>query len=275
MLFRCFEMVTLRLHTTEVVLSEGLSRADSEPSCALHSSGLVCSLARCGLPAEVMRWADVMLQKVAAVVQDLQDEKEGRRLSEQILPQAEAFQVAPAMRGQVAARSAPATMFSEGDIGVLPPLGVWDPLGYIDSRDMRRYEEMEIKHGRSAMLGFTHVILTEAGLRFPGYLSDGTFGGAPIKFADVPAGAINTVLAIPGSSWAQIICLCGVLESGVFTQDPDREAGDIAPEWGPWVRYDDPEARTFKLNVERQNGRAAMLGRAAACSKSDSSGLSN
>ena len=226
-----------------------------------------------------MRWADVMLQKVAAVVQDLQDEKEGRRLSEQILPQAEAFQApamkAPAMRGQVSARSAPATMFSEGDIGVLPPLGVWDPLGYIDSRDMRRYEEMEIKHGRAAMLGFLHVILTEAGLRFPGYLSDGTFGGAPIKFADVPAGAINTVLAIPGSSWAQIICLCGVLESGVFTQDPDREAGDIAPEWGPWVRYDDPEARTFKLNVERQNGRAAMLGRAGACLQSDFSGESD
>merc|ERR1719443_2556871 len=111
---------------------------------------------------QVMRWADVMLQKVAAVVQDLQ---------------AEAFQVpamkAPAMRGQVTARSGPATMFSEGDIGVLPPLGVWDPLGYIDSRDMRRYEEMEIKHGRAAMLGFTHVILMEAGLRFPGYLSDG------------------------------------------------------------------------------------------------------
>merc|ERR1712182_187688 len=106
---------------------------------------------------QVMRWADVMLQKVAAVVQDLQDEKEGRRLSEQILPQADAFQVpamkAPAMRGQVIARSGPATMSSEGDIGVLPPLGVWDPLGYIDSRDMRRYEEMEIKHGRAAMLG--------------------------------------------------------------------------------------------------------------------------
>merc|ERR1712093_687509 len=93
-----------------------------------------------------------------------------------------------------------------------------------------------------------------------GYLSDGTFGGSPIKFSDVPAGAINTVLAIPGSSWAQIICLCGVLEAGVFTQSPDRDAGDIAPKWGPWVRYDDPEAKTFKLNVERQNGRAAMLG---------------
>ena len=35
-----------------------------------------------------------------------------------------------------------------GDIGVLPPLGVYDPLGLIETRDMRRYEIMEIKHGR-------------------------------------------------------------------------------------------------------------------------------
>jgi hypothetical protein len=177
-----------------------------------------------------------------------------------LLPRSLAARARSALRGRVTARTGPTTMFSEGDIGILPPLNVWDPLGYIESRDMRRYEEMEIKHGRAAMLGFLHVILTEAGLRFPGYLSDGTFGGQPIKFADVPGGAINTVLAIPGSSWAQIICLCGVLEAGVFKQDPDREAGDIAPEWGPWVRYDDPEVKTFKLNAERQNGRAAMLG---------------
>jgi len=26
-----------------------------------------------------------------------------------------------------------------------------------------------------------------------------------------------------------------------------------------WVRYDDPEVRTFKLNVERQNGTQAIL----------------
>ena len=36
----------------------------------------------------------------------------------------------------------------QGDIGVLPPLGVYDPLGLIETRDMRRYEIMEIKHGK-------------------------------------------------------------------------------------------------------------------------------
>ena len=51
-------------------------------------------------------------------------------------------------------------------------------------------------------------------------------------------------------------------ESSFFSlakpQTVDAEAGDIAGI--PWVRYDDPETKTFKLNAERQNGRAAMLG---------------
>merc|ERR1719183_985935 len=86
------------------------------------------------------------------------------------------FQISPAPQraGLVvasASRSGDVKMFSEGDIGVLPPLGVFDPLGLIETRDMRRYEIMEIKHGRAAMLGFLHVIAIEAGVRVPGYLS--------------------------------------------------------------------------------------------------------
>ena len=38
----------------------------------------------------------------------------------------------------------------------------------------------------------------------------------------------------------------------------DKEPGDIGGEG--WIRYDDASTKTFKLNVERQNGRAAMLG---------------
>ena len=49
------------------------------------------------------------------------------------------------------------------------------------------------------------------------------------------------------------------LSSGAGGDNVDgREAGDIGGE--AWVRYDDPETKTFKLNAERQNGRAAMLG---------------
>ena len=97
-----------------------------------------------------------------------------------LLESVSAFQ-APAMKAST--KAVGATMFSEGDIGVLPPLGVYDPLGLIETRDMRRYEIMEIKHGRAAMLGFLHVIAIEAGVRVPGYLST----SQDLKFSDVPA----------------------------------------------------------------------------------------
>ena len=58
-------------------------------------------------------------------------------------------------------------MFSEGDIGVLPPLGVYDRLGLIETRNMARYEMKEIKHSRAAMHGFLHDISVEAGAKIP------------------------------------------------------------------------------------------------------------
>ena len=60
-----------------------------------------------------------------------------------LLESVSAFQ-APAALASKAVR-ANTQMFSEGDLGVLPPLGVFDPLGLIETRDMRRYEIMEIK----------------------------------------------------------------------------------------------------------------------------------
>ena len=175
-----------------------------------------------------------------------------------LLESASAFQ-APAMKAST--KAVAASMFSEGDIGVLPPLGVYDPLGLIETRDMRRYEIMEIKHGRAAMLGFLHVILIKAGVRFPGYLST----SADLKFEDVPSGALASLEALPTAAWLQIMVTTCMMETGYFLFDyegypnvGDREAGDIGG--SAWVRYDDPETKTFKLNAERQNGRAAMLG---------------
>merc|ERR1712137_270647 len=165
-----------------------------------------------------------------------------------------AFQAPLASR---AMRTSAPQMFSEGDIGVLPPLGVYDPLGLIETRDMRRYEIMEIKHGRAAMLGFVHVILIHAGARFPGYLST----SADLKFADVPAGCFASLEALPTAGWLQIMLTTCMMETGYFlfeAQTEEKEVGDIGGD--SWVRYDDEETKTFKLNAERQNGRAAMLG---------------
>merc|ERR1719460_2093966 len=103
-----------------------------------------------------------------------------------------------------------ARMFAEGDIGVLPPLGVYDPLGLIENRDMRRYEIMEIKHGRAAMLGFLHVLAIEAGIRVPGYLSP----SQNLKFSDVPAGCFASLEAVPTAGWLQIMVLTCMQEAG-------------------------------------------------------------
>ena len=112
-----------------------------------------------------------------------------------------------AVQGTAAPRSGSAQMFSEGDIGVLPPLGVYDPLGLIETRDMRRYEIMEIKHGRAAMLGFLHIIAIEAGIRVPGYLSV----SQDLKFSDVPAGCFASLEAVPTAGWLQImVCRLGI-----------------------------------------------------------------
>jgi len=175
-----------------------------------------------------------------------------------LLESVEAFQ-APAIKAS--SKQVGATMFKEGDVGVQPPLGVYDPLGLIATKDMRRFEIMEIKHGRAAMLGFLHVILTHAGYRLPGYLSI----EQDLKFSEMPAGCFASLEATPTLGWLQIMAVTCASEtgyagtaSGLVAQASDKAPGDIGGSM--WKRYDDPEERTFKLNVERAQGRAAMLG---------------
>merc|ERR1719169_24061 len=132
-------------------------------------------------------------------------------------------------------------MFSEGDIGVLPPLGVYDPLGLIETRDMARYEVMEIKHGRAAMLGFLHVIAIEAGAKIP-----------TEECLAAPTGLLASLESVPTAGWLQIMLFCCMQETGA-----GQESSFFSLAKAQTV---DPEAKTFKLNAERQNGRAAMLG---------------
>jgi light-harvesting complex I chlorophyll a/b binding protein 1 len=145
------------------------------------------------------------------------------------------------------------------DIGVTPPLGLFDPLGFLSRGPdaYRRYQEIEIKHGRLSMAACLGVIVTEAGLRFPGYLSY----SQDVSFASVPGTLDGAYFGIPIAGWCQIVALIAALDIAVFKQDPSLPAGDVVQDLPiEWVRYDDPEVKAFKLNAERNNGRAAMLG---------------
>jgi len=145
------------------------------------------------------------------------------------------------------------------DIGVTPPLGFFDPLGFTSRGPevYRRYQEIEIKHGRLAMAATLGVITTEAGIRFPGYISPSN----DLTFADVPGDLAGAYFGIPLVGWVQIMALIAALDIAVFTQDPAAAPGDVAGDLTiDWVRYDDPETKAFKLNAERNNGRAAMFG---------------
>merc|ERR1719149_356790 len=109
----------------------------------------------------------------------------------------------------------------ESDIGVTAPLGLFDPLNFLSRGPdaYRRYQEIEIKHGRLSMAAPLGIIVTEAGIRFPGALSPSN----GLDFSDVP-----------GS-------LEGAYDTGDCVQDLEIE----------WVRYSDPEVKAFKLNAER------------------------
>merc|ERR1712238_443056 len=121
----------------------------------------------------------------------------------------------------------------------------------------RRFQEMEIKHGRFSMAACVHVFLTEAGVRWPGYLSF----AEDIKFSDMPGGTIASWAALPGLSWVQIVLIVALFDNSVFKQKTDGGPGDVIP--FAWVRYEDKpgfSGKEFKLNAERNNGRAAMMG---------------
>jgi len=170
---------------------------------------------------------------------------------------AEAYQGAAV--GRPALSSVSMTAIKPGDIGTTKPLGVYDPLGLMTSMPdkYRRWQEMEIKHGRFAMAATAHVFLTEAGVRWPGYLSL----AEDIKFSDMPGGTIASWAALPDLAWLQIVLVVALFDNSIFAQDPSKSPGDVVP--FAWVRYEDIDGfagKEWKLNAERNNGRAAMMG---------------
>ena len=72
----------------------------------------------------------------------------------------------------------------------------------IDQEKFDFYREVELKHGRVAMLAVTGYIVQES-VRFPGPLD-----GANLLFADIPNG-VGAIGVVPSLGWLQLVASIG------------------------------------------------------------------
>merc|ERR1719453_231482 len=151
----------------------------------------------------------------------------------------------------------------ENELGVQPPTGFWDPLGFTKDgsvENFRRRRAVELKHGRLAMFAATGYIVPEY-YKWPGYISP----SQDLKFEDIPHG-LAAITKVPILGWLQIGLFIGHYEGYLMRQDPKRPPGDFfrfgflgtGILGGPY-NITDPEAKKTKLAAELANGRLAMF----------------
>merc|ERR1712176_828656 len=100
-------------------------------------------------------------------------------------------------------------MVNELELGVTEPLGVYDPLGWLETEPeaFERRRAVERKHGRVAMAAVVGNIVHNNHIVFDGYLSPSN----DLKFADIPTG-INGIFAVPTAGLAQILAVFALVE---------------------------------------------------------------
>jgi len=152
-------------------------------------------------------------------------------------------------------------------IGVTAPLGLYDPLGWLDGEkdpankfatfhaNFERRRAVERKHGRIAMAAVVGMLFHNADIEFPGYLSK----ELGIRFSDVPNG-MNGLFSLPLAGLSQIVFAIGVVELAIWPAS--NYSGDYGTGYGrPFVpNVLEGEELKYKLDMEINQGRAAMMG---------------
>ena len=146
-------------------------------------------------------------------------------------------------------------MAFEDEIGVLAPLGFFDPLGLSADGDevvFARRRAVELKHGRVSMLAVVGYVVAEIA-RFPGKIDlEGT------TFVDIPNG-LAAITAIPAFGWFQIAASIGYWEIFGWQQVEGANPGDFG--YGNKFFGEELEGEKLieKQTKELQNGRLAMV----------------
>ena len=151
--------------------------------------------------------------------------------------------------------------------GALPPMGVWDPLGFskADEKTLKKYREAEVTHGRVAMLAVVGFLVGEA-VEGSSFLFDAQISGPAIShFTQVPDGwdaLIITFIGAAEAQRAQIGWVDPTSDEAAFDQPGmlrDRYyPGDIG--FDPLgLKPTDSEELNTMITKELQNGRLAMI----------------
>ncbi|KAK1740965.1 chlorophyll a-b binding domain-containing protein [Skeletonema marinoi] len=153
---------------------------------------------------------------------------------------------APAQTGR---SSTQVNAWISDQVGITPPVGFFDPLGFSKGKDdatMKYYREAELKHGRVAMAACLGWYLNAGGVH-PAFNS--ALSNDPLK----------AMVELPAVGWVQFVLGCGAIEwlGQQIKERPGYNPGDLlgAAYWVDnsdegWVQYQ---------NKELNNGRLAML----------------
>merc|ERR1719189_2322468 len=158
--------------------------------------------------------------------------------------------VAPS-RNQVAMNAEGTGVSVVDDVGILPPVGFFDPAGLSEGRDedkILRWREIELKHGRQSMLAALGFLIGEQFHPLFPDISD-----------NIPSAVVWQEEALRPVLGAIVAAIAALELAGANASAQGRRPGDF--EFDPLgLMPEDPDELNELQTKEIQNGRLAMLG---------------
>lgn len=147
----------------------------------------------------------------------------------------------------------------KSEVGAQMPLGFWDPMSMLGSGDQSRFDrlrEVEIKHGRIAMLAVVGYLTTYSGTRLAGMedMPTGFAAFSPSVWSANPVAKDQIYGAVLTIAFLEFFVMKDHLGRSEFPGDYRNGGFDLG-----WDNFDE-KTKLRKRSIELNNGRAAQMG---------------